>query len=232
MSEEIKEVYFVGSRDIHNNLMSHEVGPSVSRKDDANWDKIRVVDASPEYEGSSYRPDGSNALLWGVPVKAEFIPKSAIMKGRKRVLADFSKVRQMAFVSEKFRKVVESLEPGVHQFFPVKMNWGSGDPIEGQYYWFVVCNSVDGINAEHTEAPRKFGFKFVQQREAWGPWVFDKEGGGHYRIVFDLKSLKGYHIWQDKYMVTGPYCSGQFKQACEQAGITGIGFGYEPMEAV
>ena len=230
MSERVEEVFFVGSKSLYGDLMSHEAYLSLRDEEYENLDKIRPVNL--DHIGARSNPEGEGALQWGVPVKTEFMPKVAITKGRKRALADFDKCYGMAMVSEKFRRVVESLEPGIHQFVPVDMRWGTGEKVEGQFYWFVVCNSIDSVNAENTDAPFASGISNYTGKYARSYWRVDKEGGGVHRIVFDLNSIQGCHIWRDKYLVEGPYCSGIFKRACEQAGISGIGFGVGVNEVV
>jgi len=124
MSERVEEVFFVGSKSLYGDLMSHEAYLSLRDEEYENLDKIRPVNL--DHIGASSNPEGEGALQWGVPVKTEFMPKVAITKGR----------------------------------------------------------------------------------------------------------IQGCHIWRDKYLVEGPYCSGIFKRACEQAGVSGIGFGVGVNEVV
>jgi len=230
MSEnQVREVYGVGHVTIDDYAYYH----TLSTEDQANLEKICVIDSSPDYIGAYYRPDGSDGLEWGMLVKADFIPKRVKKNGPKREVPDFVKCFGMAIVSEKFRQVVEALESNIHQFFPVHMHWGNGDLVEGQFYWFVVCNSLDSVNRKHTDAPPlEYGFKYFQQREGYGIWNIRKGGGEFYRIVFDLQAINGHHIWRDKYLPENPYCSDVFKRACEAAGIVGISFGSNKLEAV
>jgi len=216
---QVKEVYFVGGAGL--DAYYHTLAKEVRE----NMKNIQPV--SLDFDGAYYRPDGSDALKWGQPVKPDFMPKRIQKNGPKRAVPDFEKGWGMALVNEKFKQVVESLEPDVHQFFPVEHVWKNGDAIEnGPYFWFVVCNALDSVNAEHSEATQAYGFSFLAQREGRRLWKTQELGGGaSYKVVFDLKSINGHHIWRDKYLTEGPYCSGQFKQACEDAGIVGIGFG-------
>lgn len=223
-NNKVEEVFFVGSHNIDEYAYYH----SLSDEDQNNLEKICVVDSSPSYKGTRFRPDGSDGLEWGLPVEGDYMPKRVKKNGPRREVPDFVKCFGMALVSEKFRQVVEGLESNTHQFLPVEVYWGEGNPVEGKYYWFVVCNALDSINREHTDAPsidEKFGFKFMQQREGYPFWRIDREGGGKYKMVFDLQVINGHHIWRDIFLVEGPYCSEKFKRACEAANIVGIGFG-------
>jgi len=69
MSEnQVREVYGVGHVTIDDYAYYH----TLSTEDQANLEKICVIDSSPDYIGAYYRPDGSDGLEWGMLVKADF----------------------------------------------------------------------------------------------------------------------------------------------------------------
>jgi hypothetical protein len=54
-------------------------------------------------------------------------------------------------VSERFKEIVESYEPGVHQFFPVELFDKAGDRVPTNYYIFNCTVCVDAVLVEHSE---------------------------------------------------------------------------------
>jgi hypothetical protein len=52
-------------------------------------------------------------------------------------------------ITSRVRDVIETLEPGVHQFFPCELYLKDGTPIPEQRWYLNVCNRLDTIAAEH-----------------------------------------------------------------------------------
>ena len=139
-----------------------------------------------------------------------------LWKGRKRQLTDLQRAHSSLLVRDNFRKVVEALEPGVHQFEPVEIVWRDGSSA-GQFFWFYPCTRLDGMDREHTT--------HTLHRER----VWDEVSGGKY--VVSLKRIGSHHVWFDKRAMWHlPYVSAAFKQAMAEAGVNGIG--YHECEAV
>lgn len=219
---EITGVYIVGCHSL--DKLSYQSG--VSDKDYANLKNIRPVEIV--HDGPRTNPRGEKALSWGVPVLEDFIPKEYFVKGPKRPIADFAQCYEMALVSERFKAVVEALEPGVHQFFPVQLYWRGKKPVEGQYYWFVVCNALDSVNEEHSPMPpREVIYSPRYEKDITFFWETDDSAGRSCDPVFDKVKIGGCQIWVDKYLVSGPraYATNLFKEACEAENITGLSLG-------
>ena len=198
----------------------------VSDKDYANLQNIRPVEIVHDWPGTN--PRGERALTWGVPVLSDFMPKEYFVKGPMRSIADFNQCYEMALVSERFRDVVEALEPGVHQFFPAQLYWRGKKPVEEQFYWFVVCNALDSVNAEHSPMPpREVKYSPRYEKDFTLYWKTFAPDTKSYDPVFDRVNIGNRHIWVDKYLVSGPkaYATNVFKEACEAANITGISLG-------
>jgi hypothetical protein len=134
------------------------------------------------------------------------------MGGKKRQLTDLQRAHDIFLVSDRFRQVVETLEPGVHLFVPVELVWEDGSHA-ASFFWFYPCSRVDGIDRERTT------HEFHQEAGLWMP----KAGG---EFVVDLARAGGHHIWIDPRMNTFnlPFVSSAFKQAMTEAGVTGIGY--------
>lgn len=64
---------------------------------------------------------------------------------------DFLRLTNLVLASERFRDLVEALEPDVHQFFPVKMVTKSGELIPLTYFLLNVAQSFDCVIAEKSD---------------------------------------------------------------------------------
>lgn len=67
-------------------------------------------------------------------------------------IGDILKVNeQVLLVSETMKDLIESLEPGRHQFRPIKMTTKGGTPYDMPYYVFVISSFIDSFNEEKTD---------------------------------------------------------------------------------
>lgn len=165
---------------------------------------------------STRLPDGTwvkkNEFYQGVRVDSTHLPTKVIWKGRKRHLTDLQRAHNLFLVSDRFRQVLEGLEPGIHLFKPVELVWEDGSHA-ASYFWFYPCARVDGIDREHTTH---------ELREKAGLWM--NRPGGQY--VVNLAQVTGHNIWIDPRMNSFdlPFVSEAFKQAMADAGVSGIGY--------
>jgi hypothetical protein len=143
---------------------------------DGDVDKIELVDATPD-DGAPIYP---NTINIGRPIKSEFVPTRAVMEAPKGTLPDL--LHSFAFfVDDKFMAVLERLEPGVHQFFPIEIFWEDGTYAASRY-WFQTCNRLDSVDPETTTVPR--GNR---------TWLMSKGGD----FVFSKKNIGPHHAWED-----------------------------------
>lgn len=136
------------------------------------------------------------------------LPTKVEPEGPKRELSDYLEATSY-LVDQKFKDVVEALEPSVHQFFAVDVLWSDGE-LAGNRYWFFPCNRLDTVDREKTT--KVF-------RSLWDP---TSDGS----FVFSKSQIGKHHIWIDKFMVSimGILMSNEMHDALVSAGITGMGF--------
>lgn len=124
------------------------------------------------------RAEGGRRLL------SDPFPKLIIKDGPKRAISDYEPVLGgTPLVSEAFRSLVESVEPGVHQFEPLTVNWNDWTHAADMYL-FIICNALDSIAEDHVEGVRE-KYELDDGRVLLGPW----EGANGFalkRPVFDL----------------------------------------------
>lgn len=171
---------------------------------DGDIKKIKPIDLT---------QDGGIEILpirgkFGRPLEAAHIPTKIQIDGPKRELADLREGLAL-FVDVKFKDVVETFEPGVHQFFPVEFVWKDGSHAADRF-WFVPCNRLDSVDREQTT----FEFRNI--------WYLD--GDPNKRLVFNRSQIGKRHVWMDKFISgsSGVWISSELKVALEAAGVTGM----------
>jgi len=55
-------------------------------------------------------------------------------------------------VSIRLRDIVEALEPGIHQFFPIQVLGRDGNPVPLEYVYMLIEQEIDAVIPELTNA--------------------------------------------------------------------------------
>lgn len=146
----------------------------------------------------------------GRRVKPESVPIVIRWKSGRKLLDYETCFRKT--VSDRFRAQIEEIEPGVHQFEPVRFIAKDGSPLGTRWFW-QVCNRIDSV---HRDVP---GWKL--DRTIWrGP-----QGPGELP-TFDICKFSNAKFWHDKHLGGGTYLSDDAKDCIVEAGITGVHFTY------
>lgn len=127
-------------------------------------------------------------------------------------------------VSERARQVIEAVEPGVHQFFPVDYIDRKDRLIETRY-WFYVCNRRDTIHPTASNMLlNKWGeyippLDAVRRGQELPPHVDPKLPG---KFVLDASKIGGEHMWREPRAGGMRLMSDAMCKAIQDAGLTGI----------
>ena len=174
---------------------------------------------SGELELEDPTPDGGTALVVsrgfsGRRVKPESVPKVIRFKS-KRPLLDYEGTWNIYSVSDRFRALIETIEPGVHQFEPVRFIGKDGSDLGTRWFW-QICNRIDSVHREKTDWVLEGGV-------IWGPSAsFDSRNPTF--PVHDLHKIGHAKFWHDKHISNAAYVSDDAKSLIEAAAITGVHF--------
>jgi hypothetical protein len=114
--------------------------------DQVDWDK-KVPNLHRQVEISGYWRYG------GVILDPLEMPEALKLEKRRKSLPDtFRADNAIVICSERINAVLEELDPGVHQFFPIRILQPDGKPVEGRHYILNVHHSLDTIVDELTES--------------------------------------------------------------------------------
>lgn len=170
---------------------------------------IRLIDPTLD-DGTLITKEG---LGDGRPMMAEGMPTKVVRKGvglKIKPLVDAEAFYGQLLVSDAFKEIVEELEPGVHQFFPMELY--VGDEFQRTDYFFNICNRLDTMDRELSFPINARGF-------------FRPMGRDDYRLVFSKEKIGNHHAWRDKFVPGGAtYFSNTLAQRLKEAGITGLRF--------
>jgi hypothetical protein len=197
------------------------------------YPKVETLDGDLSKASAIITPDGGVGT-GGFPRETESLPKRVKwMDPNGNPVPDFDQTPRLN-VSERAKQLIESLEPGVHQFIPVEYFDKKGKFLENRY-WFVVCNRIDSLDREHTTMVLSPGLGWYSARNlvAIGveiPPHIDPDQPA--KLVFNLAQIGDAQLWHDKFLGSGEFISDKLAEAFLAAGITGLRLAESRGEAV
>lgn len=147
----------------------------------------------------------------GRRAKPDSMPK-VIRWMSKRKLLDYEGAYTGYSVSDHFRALIEEIEPGVHQFEPIRFVAKDGTFLEDRWFW-QICNRIDGMHADLTN--------MVFSGRGWRPPPKPEIA----RPVYSQRAIGAAHFWHDMH-AEGTFISDFAKNHIDDAGITGVHFKY------
>ena len=179
---------------------------------DGDLRKIEYVDTTREMKtvGGGFE---TGELNCGRPIKPDYVPTKFAWGGAKnRKLPDAIYGRGMLLVSERIKSIIERIEPGTHQFFPIDVFYKSNKALAAKMYFLNICTRLDSVDQELTTAKMDYSM--------WRP---DKGG----ELVFNLDQIGNHHLWHDKHVHNGRMISDELHDAMIEQGISGLVFNKE-----
>jgi hypothetical protein len=160
---------------------------------------------------------GNSAISNGYRVNGAAAPKKVLYACGNRPLPE-AIMASVPLYSQRLRDLIESFEPGVHQFFPVDIyKTKNGEPV-ATYYWFNVCNRIDSVNEEKTNFT--WTLDYTGNHGFW-----DKDGVENPKMVFSTEKTKNYTFWIDpNLLIKDIFCSNAFAEAALSEGFLGLNF--------
>jgi hypothetical protein len=164
-------------------------------------------------------PDGGAKLTTlpneaGRRVYPDSLPKVIRWKSNTK-LQDLESAVNIKSVSIRLRDLIEEIEPGVHQFEPVKYTNKRKEVIEERWCW-VICNRLDTVDRDKTN--------MVLKANALGITRWRDEGVFQPRIVFSVEAIRHAKFWYDRYLTGSALISDDAKDRIEAARMTGFRF--------
>lgn len=196
---------------------------SANKQVDGEFAAIRLADPTPE--PGLHINHGMDALDAGKAIDPSHLPTKLIISGGMRAVTDFDGYRGIIFISAKMKCLIEDLEPGVHQFFPIELLNKKKQHLTDHWIW-VPCNRIDSVDREHTTWILKRGQLWMTPRDfKEGELPPGYDWSRPLKMVFNATQAGNCQFWRDKYVVPGRlYCSDKAAKAIFDSGLTGIQF--------
>jgi hypothetical protein len=175
---------------------------------DGDIRKTEYVDTSVEIKTVGGHFDVGAKRL-GRALKPINIPTKFRWGGAAERMPDIMLTHSVMLVSDKVKDIVESLEPKVHQFFPLE-TWAKGNKPAQRMYLMNICNRLDTVDREKTTKP------FVSSRY----WDTPKPG----ELFFSLAQIGHHKFWHDKHIFDAMFFTDDVKDQFVSAGVTGVNY--------
>lgn len=147
----------------------------------------------------------------GRRAKPDSMPK-VIRWMSNRKLLDYEGAYTGYSVSDRFRALIEVIEPGAHQFEPIRFVAKDGTLLKDRWFW-QICNRIDGMHPDLTN--------MVFNGRGWRPPPKPEIP----RPVYSQRAIGAAHFWHDMH-ADGTFVSDFAKNHIDDAGITGVHFKY------
>lgn len=163
-------------------------------------------------------PEGYGLFQAARPVPPEIMPTSGFLDKPKKRLPDFISVFGTWIVTATFRDLVETLEPGRHQFFPftLRSKKRNGEIVEKFKFLFNEVNRVEALVPEESDLTWESipsGGKILRYTKRPDP------------VLAMRKTLiAGKHIWRDPRKMSEMFFSSELGDAVQAAGLKGLEF--------
>jgi len=173
-----------------------------------DWMNLRLEDETRDGGGGL----ATSRSFSGRRAKAESLPK-AIRWLSKRETLDYENA-WVASVTDRLRALIEEIEPGIHQFEPLRFLTRDGAKLEKRWFW-QICNRLDTVSREHTKI-------WLLKGSQWGmPSVRPCEEP---ILVFETDKIGEAKFWHDKFLSASKFMSDDTKVRIEKSGFTGFRF--------
>ena len=168
---------------------------------------------------SQFKSDFTRDSLHGLQaIDEDLLPKDFVLAKPYKALGDIVLLGVGVAVTARFRELIEKLEPGRHQFRPIKIIQRSGETYSNEYFTLRVLTALDAWDRERSDPGCwKKSVRIAKMRAPLG----DHAHG----IAMSRSEIGDHHIWRgfvsQENGISGfdYYVSDSLKAAIDQAGL-------------
>ncbi len=121
----------------------------------------------------------------------------------------YSAPKDMFYVSENFKEIVEKFEPGIHQFFPYTLTLKGNTRVP--FYLFNICQRISAMAEDHTVPP----LDMTKRRR------YRRINDGSDILVFSKSAIGNRKLWAEMHL--GHYWVGDdLFAALREARLSGV----------
>lgn len=128
-----------------------------------------------------------------LPILPHEWPKDYVFEKLYKRPASLMKLsNRMYVVEERLRDVIEGLEPGVHQFHPVRMELPAGVEHPIRFHMMVVTRWLDSFSLAQSDR------KGLRDADSDSPWVYPDSKENFAGVAMESTVIKDAHIWRER----------------------------------
>lgn len=157
------------------------------------WDNLSL-DEQEQWGTYSARPELSLVDYFHKnygSVPCELLPDKFQADRGYKSLSSLITVHSLLAVDEELKSIIEKLEPGVHQFWPIKILMPRGKVYPKQYYGMIIGNFRDSFVPEESEYVR-----YTKEVDSY--WGCFGTKADHAKLTFSLEKIGGAHLFREK----------------------------------
>lgn len=127
-----------------------------------------------------------------IPVEPHEAPQSYTTEKSYQALGSFIQLSGLAMaVDEPLKEIIERLEPGVHQFFPIEIRMPRGKLYPTQYYTVVIGQYLDSFSPENSD---EYAFR---ENGKYG-YIHERNKAGVIGLAFSKSAFGNAHLWRER----------------------------------
>ncbi len=121
-------------------------------------------------------------------------------------------------VSPRLREIIETLEPGVHDFVPIHVRGDDGTSDHGMYHLILLTQALAAVIHEETKFSAGIGLEAAKKCR-----YAISTGSGPCALDADI--IEGHHLWRGAIPMQKSYfCSDELRDHIEVEGMRGWSF--------
>jgi hypothetical protein len=131
------------------------------------------------------------------PLPDQALPKRFVANQRYNTLGSLLGLpRKVRAVDESLKNIIERLEPGVHQFWPLQIVMPNGDEHPVQYYGMIVLHHLESFLPEESDPDCWRGGEIAPGIRSYTVYGSSKEA--HAGLAMASKVFGSSHIWRER----------------------------------
>ncbi len=153
----------------------------------------------------------------GAAIDASILPKTLkLMSGAKKLHAFIPALACGPFVaSDEFRAIVETMEPGLHQFVPVEVVYKDGRVSDLPYFFVNIMQVLNSIRIENSNV------YWVAPPNPHHPGALS-QSAGPFKLTLNKTIVAGKHFWRERLFNYGVFFSDELMERCNALKLRGL----------
>jgi hypothetical protein len=130
------------------------------------------------------------------PLADHELPRMFVASERPKALGSLIRLAWARAVDQKLKDIIERLEPGVHQFWPLQIVMPNGDEYPVQYYGMMVLRRLSSFRPDQSDPSCFLGQQIAPGIRSYSSYGVSKKINAG--LAMSKAVLNGSHIWRER----------------------------------